>query len=94
MTHAMTDLRERITKAIGELEAKADGLAREGKSPEWHISLRGKIQGLKLVLDYMRVYEPPYGTVEDGFGSVWQRCKEDCRLEVVRPGKVQCECDG
>jgi len=34
-----------------------------------------------------------YGTIVDGFGSEWVRCKPDCKLEVVRPGKVQCECD-
>lgn len=28
-----------------------------------------------------------FGTIEDGFGSCWSRCKEDCGLEVVRPGK-------
>lgn len=34
-----------------------------------------------------------FGTVEDTFGGVWERCKPDCKLQVVRPGKVQCECD-
>jgi len=35
-----------------------------------------------------------YGTIEDGFGSCWARCKPDCQLEVVRPGKCQCnDCD-
>ena len=34
-----------------------------------------------------------YGTVEDGFGGEWLRCKATCGLEVVRPGKVQCWCD-
>ena len=38
--------------------------------------------------------EQDFGTIEDGFGSCWARCKEDCGLVVVRPGKVQCdECD-
>ena len=40
--------------------------------------------------------EPPlgeYGEVSDGFGSVWLLCKPDCGIEVVRPGKAQCECD-
>lgn len=35
-------------------------------------------------------------TVEDGFGSVWVKCKHPlCDLEVVRPGKCQCSdwCD-
>lgn len=35
-----------------------------------------------------------FGTIEDGFGSCWARCSKDCELEVVRPGKVQCNiCD-
>ena len=32
--------------------------------------------------------------IEDGFGSTWSKCHEHCGLNVVRPGKVQCECDG
>lgn len=35
----------------------------------------------------------PYGVIEDGFGSTWVRCADDCRMQVVRPGKVQCDCD-
>lgn len=31
--------------------------------------------------------------VEDGFGGGWAKCGPDCRLQVVRPGKVQCDCD-
>lgn len=34
-----------------------------------------------------------HGNVDDGFGNVWARCSEDCEMEVVRPGKVQCPCD-
>lgn len=33
-----------------------------------------------------------HGFIDDGMGSEWPRCKADCRLEVVRTGKVQCEC--
>lgn len=36
--------------------------------------------------------QEPDGMVEDGFGGVWARCKSDCTLAVVRPGKVQCSC--
>lgn len=33
-------------------------------------------------------------TISDGFGNEWVLCgREDCGLEVVRPGKVQCWCD-
>jgi hypothetical protein len=29
--------------------------------------------------------------LDDGFGNVWEKCAhEDCALEIVRPGKVQC----
>lgn len=33
--------------------------------------------------------------VEDGFGGVWQRCNRPggCGLQVVRPGKAQCNCE-
>ena len=32
--------------------------------------------------------------VEDGFGGRWVKCKaRQCGLHVVRPGKVQCDCD-
>ena len=34
-----------------------------------------------------------FGDIEDGFGNCWAKCKEDCGLEIVRPGKVQCDCD-
>lgn len=32
--------------------------------------------------------------VADGFGNIWNYCArgKDCRLQVVRPGKVQCDC--
>jgi len=31
----------------------------------------------------------------DGFGNEWRKCwRPWCGLEVVRPGKVQCYCDG
>ncbi|UUE23834.1 hypothetical protein LRQ08_21650 [Rhodococcus qingshengii] len=33
-----------------------------------------------------------HGSVDDGMGSEWQRCKADCGIEVVRPGKAQCDC--
>lgn len=33
--------------------------------------------------------------LDDGFGNQWVKCKvpADCALEIVRPGKVQCEHD-
>lgn len=30
--------------------------------------------------------------LDDGFGNTWTTCEmDDCGLEIVRPGKVQCE---
>lgn len=37
--------------------------------------------------------EDDYGVIDDGFGNVWPLCSRECRLEIVRPGKVQCECE-
>jgi len=34
-------------------------------------------------------------TISDGFGSTWLKCgrPSGCRMQVVRPGKVQCDCE-
>jgi hypothetical protein len=29
--------------------------------------------------------------ITDGFGNWWNLCNGECGLEIVRPGKVQCE---
>lgn len=30
--------------------------------------------------------------IEDGFGNGWNKClRRDCSLQIVRPGKVQCD---
>jgi len=31
--------------------------------------------------------------LDDGFGNVWHKCEpyDQCAMEIVRPGKVQCE---
>jgi len=40
------------------------------------------------------IFRPTFGEIEDGFGNSWPLCKRDCALEIVRPGKVQCDlCD-
>ena len=31
--------------------------------------------------------------IEDGFGSTWIKCGPGCDLQVVRPGKAQCNCN-
>jgi hypothetical protein len=38
--------------------------------------------------------EVHFGVVEDGTGGVWRRCRLDCGMEIVRPGKVQCSTCG
>lgn len=44
--------------------------------------------------NYDSIFRRPK-VIEDGFGGVWYCCKRpDCGLHVVRPGKVQCWCDG
>ena len=35
----------------------------------------------------------PQEFIEDDFGNSWPLCSPGCDLAVVRPGKVQCECD-
>lgn len=38
--------------------------------------------------------DPKAREVDDGFGNVWLLCgREDCDLDIVRPGKVQCRGD-
>ena len=33
-------------------------------------------------------------TIDDGFGNAWKKCNAPrCGLHIVRPGKVQCDCD-
>lgn len=46
------------------------------------------------VLDHIVEAASPYGVISDGFGTSWQLCVlgHKCRLQVVRPGKAQCDC--
>jgi hypothetical protein len=57
------------------------------------LSERRMSQGGNLGELFDAMAAEPYGKVTDGEGSDWPRCKADCGLEVVRPGKVQCVCD-
>lgn len=34
------------------------------------------------------------GEIDDGFGTQWFKCGPDCGMEIVRPGKVQCDKPG
>lgn len=35
-----------------------------------------------------------FGVLDDGFGNAWLLCSKDCELQIVRPGKAQCDkCD-
>lgn len=38
-------------------------------------------------------YVAKCGQIDDGFGNTYLLCKPGCQLEIVRPGKVQCECE-
>jgi hypothetical protein len=38
-------------------------------------------------------WEPDDEVVYDGFGNEWHQCKVCHNLVVVRPGKVQCDCE-
>lgn len=31
-------------------------------------------------------------SISDGFGNEWALCCDNCLLQIVRPGKVQCDC--
>lgn len=34
-------------------------------------------------------------TLDDGFGNTRETCGEGCRMQIVRPGRIECEmCDG
>lgn len=32
-------------------------------------------------------------SISDGFGNEWPLCCDNCLIQVVRPGKVQCCCE-
>lgn len=34
-----------------------------------------------------------FGELDDGFGNTWPLCRQGCEMQIVRPGKVQCDCD-
>jgi DNA modification methylase len=36
---------------------------------------------------------PLFSAVDDGFGNQWAKCGPDCAMQIVRPGKVQCDCN-
>lgn len=63
-------------------------------SPSVVIGLLNRIQELEDQLSTGgQGPAPQFGEVEDGMGSSELRCKADCGLEVVRPGKFQCWCE-
>jgi hypothetical protein len=39
--------------------------------------------------NFAKIFANP--SIEDGHGNSWQKCSRNCWLEVVSPGKVQCE---
>lgn len=52
----LADYWQRVTDAVEELETLADAVAREGEDVREHIRLKGKVEGLRLALYYLRVY--------------------------------------
>lgn len=73
---------------------------RYGEAKIWQRCLRYPTPALKMPEDWCgewraREDEPVVrgGVITDGLGNFWRKCaKRDCKLHVVRPGKVQCEC--
>lgn len=43
------------------------------------------------ILAHLRSLVAPHGVISDGFGNSWRKCAAGCHLEIVRPGKVQCD---
>jgi hypothetical protein len=54
----MVELKQRIGNALAELDSLAETAAKRGRNPTQHARLTGKMQGLRLALDYLRAYEP------------------------------------
>ena len=51
-------------------------------------------QALDTGIKQLSAAPPDFGTITDDY-TVWARCSADCQLQVVRPGKVQCDkCEG
>jgi CRISPR/Cas system-associated protein Cas7 (RAMP superfamily) len=68
----LDDYRQRIIAAIGALERLAAHIAKRGRDEDVrpHVRLMGKVEGLKLALDYLRYYdeegEPSAFAIERG----------------------------
>lgn len=71
---------------IDQLVRLRDELSTAGVATSWSNDADGKG-------NCGPVMHHPYGVIDDGYGNVWPRCKPDCGLEIVRIGKVQCECE-
>lgn len=46
-------VRQRIKRAIKELETELEEIGYEGADADKHLHLRGKLEGLKLALNYV-----------------------------------------
>jgi hypothetical protein len=53
----------------------------------------GSFCGLPHLIEWATGTELVRENISDGFVNSWPLCKPDCQLQVVRPGKVQCECE-
>jgi hypothetical protein len=65
-----------------------NGQAGKGDSPR-------PVDREKYEQNWENIFRKKKREICDGFGSCWTLCeKKDCALEIVRPGKVQCNlCD-
>lgn len=76
---------ERFEEASREFWAalSADGT---GESPvlSTHLDVMGKLYEQDETED----------TIDDGFGNAWGKCRPDCGMYVVRPGKAACGYEG
>jgi len=65
-----------------------NGQAGKGDSPR-------PVDRKKYESNWENIFRNKKREISDGFGSSWLKChREDCGLEIVRPGKVQCNlCD-
>jgi hypothetical protein len=100
MSEALTLLKALVEKCPEESAyvypecAYCGGSAHHGTVEYTHSENCPWLAASKFIADHKDTTEPhEAGEISDGFGSVWLLCKPDCGIQVVRPGKAQCECD-
>ena len=92
----MTDLRKAAEMALEALERCEYGVISNGRLKNSIETLRQALAmenfsevNQELEQELAQEQEPEW--IEDGFGTMWQKCgKKDCGKFVVRVGKVDC----